>query len=255
LLYDAAFNRSDTMSSSYLTNFNEFELNYRFAGHNQPDQLVLNPNGRWYRECQSGYYYSYFFGMRGMVINEEFNFVSSGSRFATNSPDNGSPGALLFTHQGSYGVHTYNTLLGLQTGGKLEYRFCRWCLETHGCAGMFLNLAQQSSSIQTAFGGPSPPTLADGTIAGASPQDAENSFSTSTAGVAFAGGFGVAGTYKFLPNLTGRLAYDMLWIGDIARAPEQMNFSSVPETSATTYIDTKGSVFFNGFSFGVEWDF
>ena len=52
------------MSTNYATNYNEFEVNYRFAGHNQPDQLVLNPNGRWYRECQTGYYYSYFFGMQ-----------------------------------------------------------------------------------------------------------------------------------------------------------------------------------------------
>ena len=130
------------------------------------------------------------------------------------------------THQGNYGVHTYNTLVGLQSGGKLEYRFCRWSLDTHGNAGMFLNFARQDSRIQTSFGGPTPPTLSDGTIA----QDTDNSFSASSNVVAFAGGFGVAGSYKFLPNLVGHVSYDMNWIGDIARAPEQMDFTSVPET-------------------------
>ena len=146
------------MSTNYVTTYNEFELNYRFAGHNQPDQLVMNPNGRWYRQCQTGYYYSYFFGMKGMVIDEDFDFLSSGSQFAAVNNGNGtySQGALQYTHQGDYGVHTYNTLLGLQTGGKLEYRFCRWTLDTHGNAGMFLNFARQDSHITTTFSGPPP---------------------------------------------------------------------------------------------------
>lgn len=252
LLYDAAFNRSDTMSTSYATSFNEFEMNYRFDGHNQPDQLVMNPNGRWYRECQHGYYYSYFFGMKGMVIDEAFDFQSSGSRFSTNTPDNGVPGPLLYTHQGDYSVHSYNTLIGLQTGGKLEYRFCRWCLDTHGNAGMYMNFARQNSTITTNFTG-TPPTLADGTVAGATAGDGFQSFGASSTGVAFAGGFGVGGSYKFMPNLVGHISYDMLWVGDIARAPEQMEFTSTPETSVNL-INTKGSVFYNGVSLGVEWD-
>ncbi len=249
--YDKAFNRADTMSSNYVTSYNEFELNYRFAGHNQPDQLVMNPNGRWYRQCQTGYYYSYFFGLKGMVIDEDFDFLSSGSQFAAINNGNGtySQGALQYTHQGTYGVHTYNTLIGLQSGGKLEYRFCRWTMDTHGNAGMFLNFARQDSHITTSFGGPTPPTLFDGSIA----QDTDNSFSESSNIVAFAGGFGVAGSYKFLPNLVGHVSYDMTFVGDIARAPEQMEFSSVPET-ARNNIYTKGSVFYNGVSFGAEWD-
>ena len=259
LLYDAAFNRSDTMSTGYSTTYNEFELNYRFAGHNQPDQMVLNSNGRWYRQCQSGYYYSYFFGMKGMVIDEDFNFLSSGSQYASVNNGDGtySPAAQPnYLHQGTYGVHTYNTLLGFQTGGKLEYRLCRWTMDTHGNAGMFLNFAHQDSLIQTSFtpvAGPAP-TLADGTVAGASAGDASNSFNASSNVVAFAGGFGVGGSYKFLPNLVGHVGYDMLWVGDIARAPEQMQFGSVPATQPTATIDTKGSVFYDGFSFGLEWD-
>ncbi len=247
--YDQAFNRSDMMSTNYVTSYNEFELNYRFAGHNQPDQLVLNPNGRWYRECQAGYYYSYFFGMKGMVIDEHYNFLSSGSQFAAVNDGGGnfSPGALLFTHQGTYDVHSYNTLLGLQSGGKLEYRFCRWCLDCHGDAGMFFNIASQTSRITTNFGGPTPPTLSDGSTA----QNTDTSFSANSNVAAFGGEFGVSGSYKFLPNLTGRLSYDLVFVGDVARAPEQMVFTSVPET-VHNLIDTKGSVFYDGFSFGME---
>jgi len=249
--YDKAFNRSDTMSTSYVSSYNEFELDYRFAGHNQPDQLVMNPNGHWYRECQTGYYYSYFFGLKGMVIDEQFQFLSSGSQYAAvaNADGTFSPGALQYTHQGSYRIHTYNTLVGFQSGGKLEYRFCRWCIDTHGCAGMFLNFARQDSRIQTSFGGPTPPTLSDGSIA----QDTDNSFGDSTTDVAFAGGFGIAGSYKFRPNVVAHISYDMLWIGDIARAPEQLILSAVPETTRDL-INTQGSVFYDGVKFGLEVD-
>jgi hypothetical protein len=256
--YDLAFNRSDTMSTGYSSNFNEFEINYRFAGHNQPDQLVLHPNGRWYRECQAGYYYSYFFGAKMMIIDESSDYQSSGSQFASIGPDsvgNYAPAPTAeFTHAGDYSVHTYNTLMGIQSGGKLEYRLCRWCLDTHGNAGMFMNFAHQFSRITTSFTGAPDPAqvLADSII----PEYYTNTDNTSTAsrlGAAFAGGFGVAGSYKFLPNLIGHVSYDMMWVGDVARAPEQMIFSSVPET-ARNIIYTQGSVFYNGVSLGVEWD-
>jgi len=249
--YDKAFNRSDAMSTTYSASYNEFELNYRIVGHNQPDQLVMNPNGRWYRECESGYYHSYFFGLKSMIINEDFNFSSAGSEFsAVANPDGSySPGALLFTHQGSYAVKTYNTLLGLQTGGKLEYRFCRWTFDGHGNAGMFMNFAHQDSRIQTSFGGPSLPTLSDGSTV----LNTDNAFGVSNNVVAFAGGFGVTGSYKFRPNLVGRVSYELNWVGDIARAPEQMVFSSVPE-NARDLINTHGSVFYNGVNFAVDFE-
>ena len=251
LNYDQAFNRSDTMSTSYGASYNEFELNYRFAGHNQPDQLVLNPNGRWYRECEHGYYYSYYFGLKGMVIDEDFSFSSSGNQFAaTGFSPTATPE---FTHLGTYAVNTFNTLLGFQTGGKLEYRFCRWCMDAHGNAGMFMNFAHQDTLITTRFTGTPDPASAYVTAGNPALVDRNDPSSASSTVVAFAGGFGVAGSYKFRPNLVGHVSYDLLWVGDIARAPEQMEFSSVPE-SVINQINTKGAVFYNGVSFGLELD-
>ena len=113
-IFDEAFNRSDTMSTRYTSTFNDFEINYRIDGHNHVDQMVLNPNGRWYRECQSGYYYSYFFGMKGMFIDESFDFASSGAQYTAVTPGQ----APEFTHAGNYSVHTSNALLGFQSGGN-----------------------------------------------------------------------------------------------------------------------------------------
>ena len=160
----------------------------------------------------------------------------------------------IYTHQGSYRVHTYNTLLGFQTGGKLEYRFCRW---TPGYARQCRHVPELRPPGQRHPDRLRRAHSADvgrrhGRRSGAG--DANNSFSSSSNVVAFAGGFGVAGSYKFLPNLVGHVSYDMTWVGDIARAPEQMDFASVPETASTATINTKGSVFYNGVSFGLEWD-
>ena len=93
--YDKAFNRSTVMLTTFGSNYNEFELNYRFVGHNQPDQLVLNPNGRWYRQCETGYFYSYFFGLKSMIINESSTFLSQGALYQTQVDQAGvsSPGA------------------------------------------------------------------------------------------------------------------------------------------------------------------
>jgi hypothetical protein len=196
-------------------------------------------------------YYSYFFGLKAMVINETFDFQSSGSQFASINNGDGtfSPAATPeFLHQGEYYVQTYNNMVGVQSGGKLEYRFCRWCLDTHGNAGMFMNFAHQYSHITTSFVGTPDPASTYIT-----PTNTDNAFDENHTGVAFAGGFGVTGSYKLLPNLVGHVSYDMLWVGDVARASEQVIFSSVPETSRNL-INTQGSVFYNGVSVGAEWD-
>lgn len=244
-IFDEAFNRSDTMSTRYTSTFNDFEINYRIDGHNHVDQMVLNPNGRWYRECQSGYYYSYFFGMKGMFIDESFDFASSGAQSTAPYTPGQAPE---FTHAGNYSVHTSNALLGFQSGGKLEWRFCRWSFNAHGNAGMFLNLADQNTLITTTFTGtpdPASPYI--------TPTNTSTPASATSANVAFAGGFGVGGSYKILPNLVGHVSYDLLWVGDLARAPEQLVFNSVPESELNN-INTKGSIFYNGVSFGLEMD-
>jgi len=233
-----AFNRALEQSASYISTLNNWELNYRFAGHNQPDQLVLNPNGHWYRQCQSGYYYSYLFGFRAMELDEKLEYLSRGETLDVN-------GVPTLASSGRYVTRTYNTLLGLQTGGTLQYRFCRWSLETHGKVGMFLNVARQNSMIQTQLHGflnndPNQPINAD----------TSNPLDAHTTGVSFAGGFGLQGSYKFRPNLVGHVAYDMLWVGDVARAPDQLDFSATPQSA----INTRGNTFYNGVTMGMEFD-
>ena len=167
------------MSTSYITTYNECELNYRIAGHNQPDQLVMNPNGRWYRQCQTRLLLLVLLRHEsdGHRRRRSISSARAASTHHQPSPTTDSPGALHSRIKATYSVHTYNTLLGFQTGGKLEYRFCRWTLDTHGNAGMFMNFARQDSHITTNFSGHPDPTYRDGSHA---PTNTDNSFSASS---------------------------------------------------------------------------
>ena len=55
---------------------NNFELTARISPRNLPDRLVMYPNGKWRRECQTGWYMSYLFGLRAMSINDDFIFLA-----------------------------------------------------------------------------------------------------------------------------------------------------------------------------------
>ena len=66
---------------------------------------------------------------------------------------------------------------------------------------------------------------------------------------ALIGEVGFEANYKFTPNMTGRVAYDFMWITGIALAPEQLQFSSNPQAT----INTNGSIFSQGLTMGLEW--
>ncbi len=234
-----AFNGATHMEVSTWTTFNNWEMNLKVAGNNQPDQMVLNPNGHWYRQCKTGYYYSYLFGLRAMVIDEKYEFNASGTTFDPNMNP-------LLSSQGRYVARTTNAMLGLQTGGTLEYRFCRWELEAHSKVGMFVNVANQNSLIQTSLHGTEYFTPGQPAI----DADTSTAYNAGSTGVAFAGGFGVGGSYKLRPDLVAHVSYDMFWVGDLARASDQFDFVPV----ITPLINTHGNQFYDGVKFGLEYD-
>jgi hypothetical protein len=113
---------------------------------------------------------------------------------------------------------------------------------------MFVNVANQDSVVQTSLSGTTPDYLTPGnpgTLGTTSTQ-----FNAGSTVVAFAGGFGVGGSYKFRPNLVGHVAYDMFWVGDIARASDQFDFVPV----ITPLINTHGNQFYDGVKFGLEYN-
>lgn len=230
-----AFNRAQLQSYSYTSTLNNFELNTLVKSANQEDQLVLHPNGRWYRQCRSGFHYSYLVGLRAIVVDEKFEFLSSGGYFSPQDPNGLHP---LYTKNGRYVTRTENVLLGVQVGGNLEYRFCKWAFDFHGKAGPCVNVAEQQSHLHASISNPA-----------VDPFDLRWHADRNVAAVF--GEIGTTATYRFNPRWVGHASYDMMWIGDLALAPDQLVFQSAPVPE----IKTTGTSFYHGVTLGLEYDF
>jgi hypothetical protein len=63
------------------------------------------------------------------------------------------------------------------------------------------------------------------------------------------GEVGFVANYKFKPNLTGRAAYDFMWVTGIAAAPEQVEWTLSPVAK----VNTNGTLFSHGVTLGLEW--
>ena len=109
----SGFDAADLQSIYYASYANNYELNGRFTPRAEPDRLVLQPNGKWRRECKPGTYMSYLYGIRFFQENETFHFHGQ-------STTNG------VTDTGDYNISSHNCLLGFQIGADLAFRKCRW---------------------------------------------------------------------------------------------------------------------------------
>jgi len=228
-----------------------FELNLRLRPRGRPDQLVLNPDGRWQRECQPGTYLSYLVGLRYMTVGEGFHFQSRGSitrtTLATYDP---TTGAKTYQQQpedigyirdvsGAYDVLTENDLLGLQIGADLMFRRCKWAWGVRAKAGPYVNFAR---NVKDLYNDPQDvPSLAA----------FNNRFSERRQVAALIGEVGFEATYKFKPNLMGRAAYDFRWITGLALGSEQLSWSLDPGTNDT--INTGGTIYSHGLTLDLEW--
>ncbi|MEN6556748.1 MAG: BBP7 family outer membrane beta-barrel protein, partial [Thermoguttaceae bacterium] len=223
-----AFNYGLEHRVSYRTTMNNFEVNGRISPRGEPDRLVMQPDGRWRRECQPGTYMSYLYGIRYLRDNETFKLHTVSQYNATSSET--------IDGVGEYDTLTYNNLVGLQVGADVMFRQCRWAWGFTTKAGPFINFASQESTITATTSGDSNDTVYERFVA--------NRYKA-----AFVGEMGVQATYKFRPNLVGRASYDLMWITGLALAPEQLQFAASPVAK----INTNGLVFSQGVSLGLEW--
>ncbi len=228
------FNRADFQKVTVDSTLNNFEVNYRFSARSAPDRMVLYPNGRWRRECRPGFYASYLVGLRLMQFDDVADYHSQGT--TTNSAGATVPVT------GDYDVTTHNTLLGAQIGGEYTYRQCCWQADVHGRAGTFFNVSEMHSSVVTTPNEPSP-------IDELTPIGLNSQVGINRDVAAVVGEFGFATTYKFRPNLIGRASYDFTWLGGLALAPDQFQFTANPQAA----ISAHGMMFVTGLSLGLEY--
>lgn len=227
-----AFNYATEHSYLYRSVMNNFEINGRISPRNQPNRLVLHPDGRWRRECQPGTYMSYLYGVRLLAVNETFTFHSVGTGPYGNDSANAPQDAV-----GDIGVVTHNALLGFQIGAEMMFRNCRWAWGFDAKIGPYINLCDQTTTID----------------ANATSGDARTAYHRTLTGdsspAAMVGEFGIQATYKFKPNLMVHAGYDFMWITGLALGAEQLKFGPNP----VNHIGASGTVLAQGVSLGVEW--
>jgi hypothetical protein len=222
------FNRVQSHSQTYKSDINNFEWDLRYTPRARPDRLVLQPNGKWRRECQPGRYISYIFGLRYMPIYESYAFRGHGTIDAAGTVRDVSGDYLIFSH---------NNLLGLQFGADMLWQRCRWNYGVRYKAGPYVNYADQRSQIVTnAAGDP---------FAGPDLVLRPTATRTEAALIADVGFFG---SCKIQPNLIVHVSYDLTWATGLALAPEQLQF----QTSPLDRVITSGSMFLQGLSLQLE---
>ena len=228
------FNRADQHWAVQESRLNDFELNIRLRPRSRADRMVLYPNGRWRRQCQSGAKLSYLFGMRVLTLDETFRFQSQGVLHVLDDQ-----GVLLERRpvSGDYLIRTHNDLFGLQIGFDYVFRQCKWNWGFHGKTGPYVNFADQISRIVTDAAGDEIGTEDINMRRVADAEDASLLLE-----------LGVEGTYKIRPNVSIRASYDMMWMVGMARAAEQLDFN----LNGVSRLNNDAAMFTQGVSLGIE---
>ncbi|HEX3598520.1 MAG TPA: BBP7 family outer membrane beta-barrel protein, partial [Lacipirellulaceae bacterium] len=185
-----SFDGSTRQELMYTSNLDSFELNYRVRARLNHDQLIMDPNGEWHRAANSGFTKDYIVGLRFMQMADRLDWRAQD---IVNVGDDG-----------SYNIRTANNLIGFQTGVGLTYQASRWSLGMRTKAGVFLNDASGTSTL-------------DFTADDASDADLhlrENDLS-------FVGEFGIQSRFNITPNVSLRAGYDLMLMTSQAMAPNQ----------------------------------
>jgi hypothetical protein len=136
---------------------------------------------------------------------------------------------------GVYDIRGSNNLCGAQLGGRLRSWGARWGWEATGKAGLFGNGAHQEQYVLDWDDGPFP---------------ARPLVSAAGGRVAFVGELNLTGVYRLTDVWNLRAGYNLIWIGGVALAPDQLDFSGV--VPAGDQLRNDGQVFLHGVSGGLE---
>ena len=136
----------------------------------------------------------------------------------------------------SYDVETSNNLIGGQFGGRASRTWRRWAVDGWAKTGVFANLQSQS---QAAIVDPSNPGLPY--------RDAHSSNDVAPAMLA---DLNLSVAYRLTDVFALRAGYNAIWIGGVAMAPNQWDFTN--SADAGKNLDPTGSIFLNGLSVGLD---
>lgn len=227
------FNGADSIVVNYDHEINNVELNYWIRPRARADRLVLEPNGRWVRQCQTGCFISYVIGLRMLAIDDGFALRSQGQ---IDIPGGGNNVAVA----GDYRIDTDNTLLGFQLGTDFEFRQCRWSWGGRFRAAPFVNFADQESRIFADRLNAAGNGL--GTAVALSRKDGEE-------GAAAVIELGLMANYRLAPHCLVGLGYDVMWVPGVALAPDQLDYN----LNGCTQLNNGATLFYHGLTMSMKW--
>jgi hypothetical protein len=224
-IFAPGFNGASTYKTTFNSDFNSWEWNYKLRRRLGRDQLVMSPGGNWTRHAERGWLPALIVGTRLATVNEDFQLEST----RTNVP------ASQFS--GQYTVNTQSWLLGLNIGGELisQNEFYYWGIRGRAAPALsFNNMSQSAFGVNTT----GTPQTSQGTI--------NNLDSGSRTGAGFIGDLTLLAGWQITPNFALQAGYDFLWVAGMAAATRQFNL----DNRDTNVIDVGGQTFYNGVSFG-----
>jgi hypothetical protein len=169
--------------------------------------------------CRS---FEWFAGFRYIDLGEELN-ISAQKTVSGGVED------------GAYNIRTANQLFGAQLGARLRRSWGRFGWEATGKAGIFGNDARETQSV-TDFPNNFP---------------LRPSVSSSRGEVAFVGEMNLSALYRLTDVWNLRAGYSLMWIENLALAPDQLDFNFATSPSGNQ-LHTGGGMFLHGVNVGLE---
>jgi hypothetical protein len=204
-------------ASNNFLNADRITANYRSDLHNLEFNCVKSC-------CLCGDRVDFLCGLRFLNLNETFTLTGD------DSADEGI---------GTYTVKTNNYLYGLQLGGRYTRCYCNWSVQLIGKAGVFVNDATQWQQVL------------DAPFNAGVPFQLRPAIAASGASVAGLGELGIVAIRPLNDTWSLRVGYNVLGIGGLALAPDQLDFTDVAGVSGSR-LNTCGWVFFHGGLLGLQ---
>ena len=215
------FSGADTVDVTYVSNINSAEFNI-FKSCCNAAGCTSDPCND---GCDDGCCIDWLGGFRYVSVEEQ-----AGMTFTCCTTEPLGP----FTS--SYNVQTSNNLFGGQFGGRARQDWKNWAVEGWAKTGVFANLQSQSQGA-----------ILDPTGSGTVVRDARSSSGVAPAMMA---DLNLSVIYRISRVWGIRAGYNAIWIGGVALAPNQWDFSTA--TDAGTTLVSNGGIFLNGANLGLE---
>ncbi len=222
------FSNALTHSYLYESDLNSFEFNLKKRSRLRRDRVLLQPNGSWHRDINSGSILTLLGGLRMVRHNERFlwdSFGAADSQQLVARVDNynnliaiDSPGGN--TGRGSYEVRTHNDMVGIQMGAGLLQQHANWHWGIKVLAGTLHNFANRKIDINVTDMGLS-------TSFGDDAQDEQ---------LAFLGETGAYVGWQIRPHVALKASYDLLYYTGVVLARDgiEINGENARQTTERT---------------------